>query len=120
VSVSTPPRPSLATSRILRTMTRRKLLRAVEIAEILGVSKQRADQLRREPDSRRRSADGRLPRRRWTICSLSAKRSDAGDGEGRTRTMRLRLSPFWRGGRARNVPLRERELPRPRVDRGSR
>jgi predicted DNA-binding transcriptional regulator AlpA len=31
-------------------MTRRKLLRVVEIAEILGVSKQRADQLRREPD----------------------------------------------------------------------
>jgi predicted DNA-binding transcriptional regulator AlpA len=29
---------------------RRKLLRVVEIAEILGVSKQRADQLRREPD----------------------------------------------------------------------
>ena len=39
-----------ATSRILRTMTRRKLLRVVETAEILGVSKQRADQLRREPD----------------------------------------------------------------------
>jgi predicted DNA-binding transcriptional regulator AlpA len=37
-------------SRILRTMTRRKLLRVVEIAEILGVSKQRADQLRHEPD----------------------------------------------------------------------
>jgi predicted DNA-binding transcriptional regulator AlpA len=31
-------------------MTRRKLLRVVEIAEMLGVSKQRADQLRREPD----------------------------------------------------------------------
>jgi hypothetical protein len=31
-------------------MTRRKLLRVVDIAEILGVSKQRADQLRREPD----------------------------------------------------------------------
>jgi len=31
-------------------MTRRKLLRVVEIAEILGVGKQRADQLRREPD----------------------------------------------------------------------
>jgi hypothetical protein len=31
-------------------MTRRKLLRVVEIAELLGVSKQRADQLRREPD----------------------------------------------------------------------
>jgi hypothetical protein len=31
-------------------VTRRKLLRVVEIAEFLGVSKQRADQLRREPD----------------------------------------------------------------------
>jgi hypothetical protein len=31
-------------------MTRRKLLRVVEIAEILGETKQRADQLRREPD----------------------------------------------------------------------
>jgi hypothetical protein len=31
-------------------MTRRKLLRVVEIAEILGATKQRADQLRREPD----------------------------------------------------------------------
>jgi predicted DNA-binding transcriptional regulator AlpA len=31
-------------------MTRRKLLRVVDIAELLGVSKQRADQLRREPD----------------------------------------------------------------------
>jgi hypothetical protein len=31
-------------------MTRRKLLRVVEIAQILGVSKQRADQLPREPD----------------------------------------------------------------------
>jgi predicted DNA-binding transcriptional regulator AlpA len=31
-------------------MTRRKLLRVVEIAEILGVSNQRADQLRRGPD----------------------------------------------------------------------
>jgi predicted DNA-binding transcriptional regulator AlpA len=31
-------------------VTRRKLLRVVEIAEILGMSKQRADQLRREPD----------------------------------------------------------------------
>jgi predicted DNA-binding transcriptional regulator AlpA len=31
-------------------VTRGKLLRVVEIAEILGVSKQRADQLRREPD----------------------------------------------------------------------
>jgi predicted DNA-binding transcriptional regulator AlpA len=29
---------------------RRKLVRVVEIAKILGVSKQRADQLRREPD----------------------------------------------------------------------
>jgi hypothetical protein len=46
---SSPPAP--ASSRILRTMTRRKLLRVVEIADILGVSKQRADQLRREPDS---------------------------------------------------------------------
>src|SRR6266545_3667867 len=45
---SLPPAPG--SSRILRTMTRRKLLRVVEIAEILGVSKQRADQLRREPD----------------------------------------------------------------------
>ena len=41
---------ALATSRILRTVTRRRLLRVGEIAEILGVSKQRADQLRREPD----------------------------------------------------------------------
>jgi hypothetical protein len=39
-------------------VTRRKLLRVVEIAEILGVSKQRADQLRREPDFRRRSTAG--------------------------------------------------------------
>jgi hypothetical protein len=31
-------------------MARRKLLRVVEIAELLGVSKLRADQLRREPD----------------------------------------------------------------------
>jgi predicted DNA-binding transcriptional regulator AlpA len=31
-------------------MTRRKLLRIVEFAEILGVSKQRADQLRLDPD----------------------------------------------------------------------
>jgi hypothetical protein len=31
-------------------MTRRKLVRVVEIAETLGVSKQRADQLRSEPD----------------------------------------------------------------------
>jgi hypothetical protein len=38
------------TRRILLTMTRRKVLRVVDIAEILGVSKQRADQLRREPD----------------------------------------------------------------------
>jgi predicted DNA-binding transcriptional regulator AlpA len=30
-------------------MTPLKLLRVIEIAEILGVSKQRADQLRREP-----------------------------------------------------------------------
>jgi predicted DNA-binding transcriptional regulator AlpA len=37
-------------SRILWTVTLRKLLRVVEIAEILGVSKQRADRLRREPD----------------------------------------------------------------------
>src|SRR5512132_2199259 len=44
------PAPASATSRILRTMTRRKLLRVVEIAELLGVSKQRADQRRREPD----------------------------------------------------------------------
>jgi predicted DNA-binding transcriptional regulator AlpA len=44
-----PPSPSPATSRIL-TMTRRKLLRIVEFAEILGVSKQRADQLRLDPD----------------------------------------------------------------------
>jgi len=43
-----PPAP--ASSRILPTMTRRKFLRVVEIAEMLGVSKQRADQLRREPD----------------------------------------------------------------------
>jgi hypothetical protein len=42
--------PASATSRILRTMTRWKLLRVVEIAEILGASKQRADQLRREPN----------------------------------------------------------------------
>jgi hypothetical protein len=39
-------------------MTRRKLLRVVEIAEILGVSKQRADQLRLRPTSRRRSTAG--------------------------------------------------------------
>jgi hypothetical protein len=38
---ASPPAP--ATLRILRTMRRRKLLRVVEIAEILGVSKQRAD-----------------------------------------------------------------------------
>jgi hypothetical protein len=50
VSVSTPPRRSPATSLKLRTMRRQKLLRVVENAEILGVSKQRADQLRREPD----------------------------------------------------------------------
>jgi hypothetical protein len=31
-------------------MTRRNLLRFVEIAEIPGVSKQRADQLRQRPD----------------------------------------------------------------------
>ena len=31
-------------------MKERKLLRLIEIAEILGVSRQRADQLRREPD----------------------------------------------------------------------
>jgi predicted DNA-binding transcriptional regulator AlpA len=31
-------------------MTRGKLLRVVEIAEVLGVSKQLVDQLRREPD----------------------------------------------------------------------
>jgi hypothetical protein len=43
-----PPAPR--SSRILRTVTRRKLLRVVEIAEILGVSKQRAHQVRREPD----------------------------------------------------------------------
>jgi hypothetical protein len=36
-------------------LTRRKLLRVVEIAEILGVSKQRADQLRRQPASGRSS-----------------------------------------------------------------
>jgi hypothetical protein len=40
------------------TMTRRKLHRVVEIAEILGVSKQRADQLRREPDVPGRSIVG--------------------------------------------------------------
>jgi hypothetical protein len=39
-------------------MTRRKLLRVVEIAEILGVSKQRADQPRREPDFLARSTAG--------------------------------------------------------------
>jgi hypothetical protein len=39
----------LATFTDTADMTRRKLLRVVEIAEILGVSKQRADQLRREP-----------------------------------------------------------------------
>jgi predicted DNA-binding transcriptional regulator AlpA len=31
-------------------MTRRKLLRLVDVAELLGVSKQRADQLRRHAD----------------------------------------------------------------------
>lgn len=31
-------------------VTRRKLLRLVDVAELLGVSKQRADQLRRQPD----------------------------------------------------------------------
>jgi hypothetical protein len=40
-------------------MTRRKLLRVVDIAEVLGVSKQRADQLRRELKRRSRSADAR-------------------------------------------------------------
>jgi predicted DNA-binding transcriptional regulator AlpA len=34
----------------MQTMTRRKLFRLVDIAEILGVSKQRADQLCRDPD----------------------------------------------------------------------
>lgn len=39
-------------------MTRRKLLRLVDIAEILGVTKQRADQLRGRRIPRRRSTDG--------------------------------------------------------------
>ena len=42
--------PSPPVYSILRTVTRRKLLRVVDIAELLGVSKQRADQLCGEPD----------------------------------------------------------------------
>src|SRR6266545_1135241 len=56
VSPLSPPAP--ASSRKLRTVTRRKLRRVVEIAEILGVSKQRADQLRRPPDFPARSIVG--------------------------------------------------------------
>jgi hypothetical protein len=43
-------------------MTRRKLLRVVEIAEILGVSKQRADQLRQRPDLGSRGPVGGIRR----------------------------------------------------------
>ncbi len=48
VAKASPPAP--AASRILGDCDARKLLRVVEIAEILRVSKQRADQLRHEPD----------------------------------------------------------------------
>jgi predicted DNA-binding transcriptional regulator AlpA len=44
--VSSPPDDEARPS----SVTRRRLLRVVDVAKMLGVSKQRADQLRREPD----------------------------------------------------------------------
>jgi hypothetical protein len=65
----------MATFTHRRIVTRRKLLRVVEIAEILGVSKQRADQLRGEPDFPApidRWARGDL----WTALGLSTVGAD--------------------------------------------
>jgi hypothetical protein len=61
--------------RILRTVTRRKLLRVVDIAEILGVSKQRADQYASELTSRHLSirwarGDMWAGRRRSTVVEI--------------------------------------------------
>jgi len=65
---------------------RRKLLRVVEIAEILGVSKQRADQLRREPDFPA-PVDRRARRNLWAAAdvgpwraNLRWRRSAVGEG----------------------------------------
>jgi hypothetical protein len=74
-------------------LTRRKLLRVVEIAEILGVSKQRADQLRRQPASGRSSPrnvwwKGPLARRspgKATLSWLLDRREEAGDRSPRRR-----------------------------------
>jgi hypothetical protein len=60
-------------------MTPPKLLRVVEIAKILGVSKQRADQLRREPDFP-------APVDRWARGDLCGPRRTFDDGREPTRS----------------------------------
>jgi prophage regulatory protein len=78
-------------------MTPRKLLRLVEIAQLLGVSKQRADQLRRR-------ADFPLPVDRWARGDLWA-----------TADVR-RWARTYSGGAARWVPGKPARLRAPREE----
>jgi predicted DNA-binding transcriptional regulator AlpA len=67
---------------LVEQMTPRKLLRLVEIAQLLGVSKQRADQLRRQedfPDPVDRWARGDL----WAAADVRRWARTYGGGEAR-------------------------------------